>query len=90
MLAKDVCQMIIAGVGTRCVPGDCCWRWHNMCARRLLLALAEGVCQAIAMQNTDIILVDFKADVILVICSAARTNVVLRIVMSVITESRLS
>jgi hypothetical protein len=28
-----------------------------MCARRLLLALAEDVCQAIAMQKTDIILV---------------------------------
>jgi hypothetical protein len=30
-----------------------------MSARRLLLALAEDVCQAIAMQNTDIILVIF-------------------------------
>jgi hypothetical protein len=28
-----------------------------MCGRRLLLALAEDVCQAIAMQKTDIILV---------------------------------
>jgi hypothetical protein len=51
-------------VGIRCVPDDCCWRWHKMCARRLSLALAEDVCQAIAMQKTDIILVVFKADII--------------------------
>jgi hypothetical protein len=53
------------------VGGLACWRkmyarrlllrWHKMCARRLLLALAEDVCQAIAMQKTDIILVVFLA-----------------------------
>jgi hypothetical protein len=35
-----------------------------MCAGRLLLALAEDVCQAVAMQKTDINLVVFKADII--------------------------
>jgi hypothetical protein len=57
MLAQDVYQTIVAGVGRRCVPGYCFWRWHKMCARQLLLALAQDVCQAIAMQKTDIILV---------------------------------
>jgi hypothetical protein len=41
------CLAIVAGLAC----------WHKMCARRLLLALAEDVCQAIAMQKTDIILV---------------------------------
>jgi hypothetical protein len=41
--------------------------WHEMCAKRLLLALAHDVCQAIAMQNINIILVVFKADIILVV-----------------------
>jgi hypothetical protein len=59
--------LLVWHVGARCEPDDCCWRWHKMCARRLLLALAEDVCQAIAMQKTDIILVVFKADIILVI-----------------------
>jgi hypothetical protein len=38
-----------------------------MCARGLLLALAQDVCQATAMQKTYIILAVFKADIILVI-----------------------
>jgi hypothetical protein len=38
-----------------------------MYARRLLLALEEDVCQTIAMQNTVILLVVFKADINLVI-----------------------
>jgi hypothetical protein len=59
--------LLVWYVGARCVPDDCCWRRHNMCARQLLLLLAEYVCQAIAMQKTDIILVVFKADIILMI-----------------------
>jgi hypothetical protein len=39
------------------VAGLACWR--KMFARRLLLALAQDVCQAIAMQKTDIILLIF-------------------------------
>jgi hypothetical protein len=58
------CLAIIAGLAC----------WHKMCTRRLLLVLAQNVCQAIAMQKTDVILVAFKADVILVIFTAVETS----------------
>jgi hypothetical protein len=39
--------------GARCVLVDCCWRWHKICARRLLLALAQDVCQTIVILDVS-------------------------------------